>query len=31
MTNSHEVGHTLGLRHDGLGSQTYHPEPEAER
>jgi hypothetical protein len=25
MTNSHEVGHTLGLRHDGLGSQQYHP------
>lgn len=25
MTNSHEVGHALGLRHDGLGSQTYHP------
>ena len=25
MTNSHEVGHAFGLRHDGLGSQTYHP------
>lgn len=25
MTNSHEAGHALGLRHDGLGSQTYHP------
>ncbi len=25
MTNSHEVGHTLGLGHDGLGGQTYHP------
>ncbi len=25
MTNSHEIGHTLGLSHDGLGSQTYHP------
>lgn len=25
MTNSHEVGHALGLRHDGLGSRTYHP------
>jgi len=25
MTHSHEVGHTLGLRHDGLGGQTYHP------
>ena len=25
MTNSHEVGHALGLRHDGLGGSTYHP------
>ena len=25
MTNSHEVGHALGLRHDGLGSRSYHP------
>lgn len=25
MTNSHEIGHTLGLGHDGLGSSTYHP------
>ena len=25
MTQSHEVGHTLGLRHDGLGGSTYHP------
>ena len=25
MTNSHEVGHALNLRHDGLGSSTYHP------
>ena len=25
MTNSHEIGHSLGLNHDGLGSQTYHP------
>ena len=25
MTNSHEVGHALGLRHDGLGTQSYHP------
>ena len=25
MTNSHEVGHALGLRHDGLGTRTYHP------
>ncbi len=25
MTNSHEVGHALGLRHDGLNSATYHP------
>ena len=24
MTNSHEVGHALGLLHDGLGSSTYH-------
>ncbi len=25
MTNSHEVGHSLGLAHDGLGNQAYHP------
>ena len=25
MTNSHEVGHALGLRHQGLSSQSYHP------
>ena len=25
MTASHEVGHALGLFHDGLGGQTYHP------
>ena len=25
MTNSHEVGHAFGLRHDGLGGQQYHP------
>lgn len=25
QTNSHEVGHALGLSHDGLGSATYHP------
>lgn len=25
MTNSHEIGHALGLRHDGLGTRTYHP------
>lgn len=25
MTNSHEVGHALGLRHDGIGSRSYHP------
>ena len=25
MTNSHEVGHALGLRHQGLNSQSYHP------
>ena len=25
ITNSHEVGHALGLIHDGLGSQEYHP------
>jgi len=24
-TISHEVGHTLNLRHDGLNSQEYHP------
>ncbi len=24
MTNSHEVGHALGLSHDGLGTATYH-------
>jgi hypothetical protein len=24
-TNSHEVGHSLGLKHDGLGSSEYHP------
>lgn len=25
MTNSHEVGHALGLRHDGLNGSAYHP------
>ncbi len=25
MTGSHEVGHSLGLSHDGLNSQSYHP------
>ncbi|MEM7315770.1 MAG: zinc-dependent metalloprotease family protein, partial [Planctomycetota bacterium] len=25
MTNSHEIGHALGLSHDGLGGSTYHP------
>ncbi len=25
MTHSHEVGHTLRLRHDGLNAQAYHP------
>ena len=25
MTASHEVGHALGLSHDGLNSQSYHP------
>ncbi len=25
MTQSHEIGHTLGLSHDGLNSQSYHP------
>jgi len=25
MTASHEVGHSLGLSHDGLNSQQYHP------
>ena len=25
MTNSHEVGHALGLRHQGLDNQSYHP------
>ena len=25
MTNSHEVGHALGLVHDGLNDRTYHP------
>ena len=25
MTQSHEVGHTLGLSHDGLNGSSYHP------
>ena len=25
MTNSHEIGHALGLVHDGLDDRTYHP------
>lgn len=25
MTNSHEVGHALGLRDQGVNSQSYHP------
>ncbi len=25
MTGSHEVGHSLGLSHDGLFGQSYHP------
>ena len=25
MTGSHEVGHALGLSHDGLNGSTYHP------
>ncbi|MCH2179077.1 MAG: hypothetical protein MK106_09755 [Mariniblastus sp.] len=25
MTQSHEVGHTLGLSHDGLNGSGYHP------
>ncbi len=25
MTNSHEVGHTLGLGHDGVDAAQYHP------
>jgi hypothetical protein len=25
QTNSHEIGHRLGLLHDGLPGQTYHP------
>ncbi len=25
MTASHEVGHTLGLSHDGLNGSSYHP------
>ena len=25
MTNSHEIGHALGLHHQGLNNQSYHP------
>ncbi|RMF79916.1 MAG: hypothetical protein D6744_08690 [Planctomycetota bacterium] len=25
MTSSHEAGHSLGLSHDGLNEQAYHP------